>query len=87
MSAATPADALHRASTTAMSSVIETPAVLAVVMEVSWNTRKSWTSKSWTSWGSADAMSLTCRVTSFGSATSPYIEMNATSVGTKARNA
>ena len=43
-SAAIPPDALHKASTMAMSRVIETPAVFASMIEVSWNTRKSWTS-------------------------------------------
>jgi hypothetical protein len=66
MSAAIPPDALQRASSTAMINVIDTPAVLALMIDVSWKTRKSWTS-----FGSADATSWTCCVTSLGSATSP----------------
>ena len=66
MIAAIPPDALQRASAMAMTSVTETPARLASMMDVSWNTRKLWTS-----FGSADAMLSTCFVTSFGLATSP----------------
>ena len=66
MIAAIPPDALHRASAIAMTSVTETPARLALMIEVSWKTRKLCTS-----FGRADAMSSTCRVTSFGLATSP----------------
>ena len=49
-----------------MTSVTDTPARFAFVMDVSWKTKKSWTSL-----GSADAMSCTCRVTSSGFAASP----------------
>ena len=66
ISAAIPPDALQSASAIAMTSVTDTPARFAFVMDVSWKTRKSWTSL-----GSAEAMSCTCRVTSSGFATSP----------------
>lgn len=66
MSAAIPPDALHSARATATTSVIETPARLALMIEVSWNTRKFWTSL-----GTADATSLACCVTFAGLATSP----------------
>ena len=44
MSAAIPPDALQSASAIAMTSVIETPARSASMIDVSWKTRKSWTS-------------------------------------------
>ena len=66
ISAAIPPDALQRATTMAISRVIETPAGFASAIEVNWNTRKSCTSV-----GSAEAMSSTCSVTSSGSATRP----------------
>ena len=53
-SAAMPPDALHNAMTTAMTSVNDTPARLALAIDDSWKTRKSCTSL-----GSAEAMSWT----------------------------
>ena len=49
-----PPDALHNAMTTAMTSVNDTPARLALAIDESWKTRKSCTSL-----GSAEAMSWT----------------------------
>ena len=66
ISAAMPPDALHSATAMATTAVIETPAALALTIDVSWNTRKSWTSA-----GSDEPTSSTWRVTSSGSATSP----------------
>ena len=50
----------------ATTAVIDTPAWLALTIDVSWKTRKSWTSA-----GSDEPRSSTWRVTSLGSATSP----------------
>jgi hypothetical protein len=66
ISAAIPPDALHRARAIAITSVKDTPARFAFAMDVSWNERNSWTSS-----GSAEAMSSTCLATSSGSATRP----------------
>ena len=66
MSDAMPPEALHSATTMATIAVTETPVLLALTIWVSWKTRKSWTSA-----GSDEPRSSTCRVTSSGEATSP----------------
>ena len=64
--AAMPPDALHSASAMATTAAIDTPMLLALTIDVSWNTRKSWTSA-----GRDSPRSSTWRVTSSGFETRP----------------
>ena len=65
ISAAIPPEALHSASAIAIVATV-TPARFALTIDVSWNTRKFWTST-----GSDEPTSFTSRLTSLGLATSP----------------